>query len=158
MMHAKHAVRFDLAVDADVRLARQAISHGWSAVLVSRGIVIDREIGRGIIPALRLAERHQARLPASSCSYVFGDKVLGLAAFRLGAFIGARFMWGETASTLAIQEAERRGVVVESFREIHSVMDLRRQKLCPMEALAFACNNDHKFFCEAKTLLSTVLT
>ncbi len=137
---------------------RRAVGRGSSAVLVCRGSVLAEETGRGIVPALKIATRVLANPHVPPADLVFGDKVLGLAAFRLGALMGARFMWGETASTLAVKEAERRGVAVAFFHLTPCILSPTHNRVCLMEALAFASNSDLDFYDKARVRLAPALS
>jgi len=147
------------------------VLRGWSAAVARNGIVVGRETGSGVEPAIRLVDRlvafswspvasphvfpvkgpapriaiaKPAQTESSVCA--FADKVLGLAAFRAGALLGAKVMWGEIASRLAVLEGCRRGIPVYYHRLVPSIMDRTGANLCPMENLAFKAKGDIWFY------------
>lgn len=79
---------------------------------------------------------------------VFGDKVLGLAAFRLGALMGAGVMWGGLVSQPVLAEAAVRGIVVLGGEFVPSILNRAGDDLCPMEKLAALCKSDKRFYSE----------
>ena len=89
------------------------------------------------MPALMLL--HELRgedLERDQVPCVLADKVLGLAAFRLASLLGARAVYGELVSRLAVQEAGRRGIPIVWHRLVPTIMNARLDGLCPMEHLA----------------------
>ncbi len=138
-----------------VLVARQEILSGWASVLVADGKVMDREKGNGIKPALKILKRKLAvEEPGanSGCpthkSLVFGDKVLGLAAFRLGALMGAKVMWGGLVSQPAVAQAGERNITILGDQLVQSILNKPGDDLCPMERLASACKGDSEFYWE----------
>lgn len=147
------------ASEADLRRALNELQNGWSAAFVSRGTVLYRERGAGLGPAFRIATefltgRCCPGTPAQAVPGAFADKVLGLAAFRFGCLLGARLMWGEMASSLAVEEGRRRGIVVRYHRLVPAIMNRHRDGLCPMEHLAFQSQKDYQFCYRATAILS----
>ncbi len=138
--------------ERNLAIARAEIHSGWAAVLVKDGEVIDREKGRGIKPALVLVNRRFSRLETEADvleadpGLVFGDKVLGLAAFRLGYLIGCRAMWGEMASEIAVIEGKKRAVQVEYGQFVPMILNATGSGLCPMERLASTHDGDLEFY------------
>jgi len=128
-------------IERDLEVARREILSGWDTAIVRHGVVLDREKGKGLRPALQMARR---RKDAGPCA--FADKVLGLAAFRLGKAMGATVMWGELASSLAVREGKRCGIEVRYHRLVPAVMNVALDNLCPMERLAFLTGDDDLFF------------
>jgi len=126
--------------ERDLRLAQREIVEGWGTAIARRGVVVDKERGKGIRPALEMVRRSAGDEPCA-----FADKVLGLAAFRLGATLGAKVMWGEMASSLAVYEGRQRGIEVRYHTLVPSIMDAKLENLCPMERLAFATPGDLGF-------------
>jgi hypothetical protein len=133
-----------MELEEDLRLAVREVRDGWSAAFTRAGSVLGREQGRGLRPALTLVR--DCRI-TRSCA--FADKVLGLAAFRLGRLLGARMMWGDLASALAVQEGRRSGIEVRYHRLAPAILSLRKERLCPMEDLAFRSKDDWGFLREA---------
>jgi hypothetical protein len=129
-------------VEHDLEIARKEILEGWGTAVARNGIVLDRERGRGLRPALQMVRRHG---PVTAPS-AFADKVLGVAAFRLGWLLGARIMWGEMASSLAVAEGRQRGIEVKYHVLVPSIMNVSREDLCPMEHMAFLSQDDLLFF------------
>ena len=127
-------------LEQDLRLAVKEVQAGWSAAIVRKGVLLGRERGRGVRPALTLVRDHGEQHP-----FVLADKVLGLAAFRLGCLLGAKAMWGELASVLAVAEGRRRGIEVRYHRLVPAIMNDKRDGLCPMEQLAFRAHSDEEF-------------
>ena len=78
--------------------------------------------------------------------YAFADKVVGLAAFRLAYMLGARVMWGELTSSLAVAEARKRGVTLEYDRLVPAIMNMSQDDLCPMERMASQAAGDLQFY------------
>lgn len=128
------------------------LQQGWSVAFVRDGTVLGREKGKGLRPALALVGKRTAHdienggplRESPPCA--FADKVLGLAAFRLGRLLGARVMWGEMASELAVLEGRRTGVEVRYHALIPAVMQQDMKLLCPMEHLAFLSGDDYRFY------------
>jgi hypothetical protein len=135
-------------LEEDLRLAVREIQDGWSAAFARNGLVLGREQGKGLRPALKLVANLER---GSACA--FADKVLGLAAFRLGCLLGAGVMWGELASELAAAEGRRRGIEVRYHRLVPAIMNLRRDGLCPMEDLAFRSKDDTGFLREVSLVI-----
>lgn len=138
-----------------IKVARKEILSGWASVLVADGKVIDREKGHGIKPALLILKRNLTVDKSSSnlncpieLEIVFGDKVLGLAAFRLGALMGAKAMWGGLVSQLAVAQASERNIPILGEKLVQSIFDKSGDDLCPMERLASVCKNDSEFYWE----------
>ena len=127
-------------MERDLRVAIEELQDGWSAVVVRKGAVLGTERGRGVRPALTLVKKHGEKSPC-----VFADKVLGLAALRLGCLLGAKAMWGELASALAVAEGKRRGLEVRYHLLVPAIMNDKRDGLCPMEQLAFRAHSDEEF-------------
>ncbi len=134
--------------------AQTEIMSGWASVLVREGKALYREQGKGIRPAFLilqkklLEEGHTAGCSISEESLVFGDKVLGLAAFRLGALMGANAMWGDLVSKLALSEANKRGILIVYNRQAASILNMAGDDMCPMERLASVCRSDADFYSE----------
>ncbi len=137
-------------LERDLRLVVREVQGGWSAAFARAGAVLGREQGRGLRPALRLVQ-DVAFERVGPCA--FADKVLGLAAFRLGRLLGARVMWGEMASELAVAEGRRRGVEVRYHRLVPAIMNVRKDGLCPMEELAFRSKDDSAFLREVSAVI-----
>ena len=138
-------------VERNLAIAKAEIVSGWAAVLVKDGQVIDREKGKGIKPALTLVRRRfstagEERALEADEGLVFGDKVLGLAALKLGYLMGCRIMWGEMVSELAVIEGKRRGVHVEYGQLVPVILNAKGNGLCPMEHLAFSHDDDLEFY------------
>ncbi len=139
-------------VERNLAIAKAEIASGWAAVLVKDGQVIDREKGKGIKPALTLVRRRfstaqsEERALEADEGLVFGDKVLGLAALKLGYLMGCRIMWGEMVSELAVIEGKRRGVHVEYGQLVPVILNAKGNGLCPMEHLAFSHDDDLEFY------------
>lgn len=137
-----------------ISTAQTEIMSGWASVLVHEGKVLYREQGKGIKPALLvlqkklLGEGHTGGCSIPGESLVFGDRVLGLAAFRLGALMGAGAMWGDLVSKLALAEASKRGISVAYNRQTDSILNTAGDGLCPMERLASVCQSDADFYSE----------
>lgn len=149
----------------DLELAKKEIRDGYSACLVKDGVIVDREKGSRLKPVLSILERQIARhgglekirdtflvpqFEAGSSGvagdYAFADKVVGLAAFRLAYLLGARVMWGELTSSLAIAEARKRGVRLEYEKLVPAIMNLSQDDLCPMERMASQIDDDLRFY------------
>ncbi|MGE5580518.1 MAG: DUF1893 domain-containing protein [Bacillota bacterium] len=128
-------------IEKDLEIARREIMDGWGTAIVRHGVVLDREKGKGLRPALQMARRRESTGPCA-----FADKVLGLAAFRLGRAMGATVMWGEMASSLALSEGKRSGIEVRYHLLVPAVMNAALDNLCPMERLAFLTGDDDLFF------------
>ncbi len=128
-------------IERDLEIARREIMDGWGTAIVRHGVVLDHEKGKGLRPALQMARRRQNAGPCA-----FADKVLGLAAFRLGRAMGATVMWGEMASSLAVSEGKRSGIEVKYHRLVPAIMNVAMDNLCPMERLAFLTGEDDLFF------------
>jgi len=147
------------SLEGDLRAAICELQQGWSAAFVRNGVVLGREQGKGIGPALKMVQARMAQdrwsrsasREAPACA--FADRVLGLAAFRLGRLLGARIIWGEMASELAILEGRRLGVEVRCHRAVPAVMTYTRDGLCPMEHLAFRSESDLEFYLAAAGLV-----
>ncbi|HOK64625.1 MAG TPA: DUF1893 domain-containing protein [Bacillota bacterium] len=142
-------------VEFSIDVARAELSSGWSAVLVNGGEVLDKEKGKGIKPALALVKRriyegnlepHQ--LTTIDHELVLGDKVLGLAALKLGSLIGCGTMWGELASELAVREGKKRGIQVAYGELVPVILNASGTGLCPMERLASIYDDDLEFYFE----------
>lgn len=134
-------------ISLSLEVAKQQIDSGWASVLVADGKVLDREKGRGIRPALLILERigqNDGRYP----NLVFGDRVLGLAAFRLGALLGAKAMWGALVSQPVLAEAAARGIAVHGREFVPSILSRTGDGLCPMEQLSATCESDAQFYSE----------
>ncbi|HHW27027.1 MAG TPA: DUF1893 domain-containing protein [Firmicutes bacterium] len=139
----------------DLRLAKEAIQQGWSACLARRGKIIDKEQGIRLQPVLGILKRQvekygdltglQSSLAAEGY-YAFADKVIGLAAFRLAYLLGARAMWGELCSSLALEEARKRGVQLEYDNLVPAIMNQTQDDLCPMERMASEIASDLEFY------------
>ncbi|MGI6621282.1 MAG: DUF1893 domain-containing protein [Bacillota bacterium] len=138
-------VRKDIRLSLEV--AKRDLDSGWASVLVAGGQVLDRETGSGIRPALLILQR-MGRAMANHSDLVFGDKVLGLAAFRLGALMGAQAMWGGLVSQRALAEAAARGIPVYGREFVPSILNRTGDGLCPMEQLAVSCESDRQFYSE----------
>jgi hypothetical protein len=138
----------------DLGIAIGQVSQSWAACLVRNGVIVDKEMGNRLGPALSILRRQVERtcgrnlLPGSVAegSFAFADKVLGLAAFRLAYLCGAREMWGITVSALALREGERRGVPVFYHRLVPSIMNNKMDELCPMERLSWRASSDWEFY------------
>lgn len=142
-----------LCVDPDVKLAISQIDNGWKAAVVDKGVVLYRECGERLIPALTILERmNQTTLSPREC--VFADSVLGLAAFRLAALMGARMMWGNITSALAVSEGDRRGIKVLYRKLVPCIMNKTGEDLCPMEKKAFQASNDVEFYMHVRKVYS----
>jgi hypothetical protein len=131
----------------DLRFAARKLGEGWSVLAVRRGTVLAKGEGRRLVPALTLL--HELRGPGldgDEIPCVFADKVLGLAAFRLACLLGARAVYGELASRLAIKEAGQRGMPVAWHRVVPAIMNAWQDGLCPMEHLAFRAGSDFEFY------------
>lgn len=143
----------------DLCVAVREVQQGWSAAFVRDGVVLGREQGKGLKPALNLVrariagETDTGGTGRESLPCAFADKVLGLAAFRLGRLLGAQLMWGEMASELAVVEGRRAGVDVRYHLLIPAVMDQKMQSLCPMEHLAFRSGSDYRFYLDLTALI-----
>lgn len=129
-----------MKLESDLLLARKQIVLGWGTAIARQGVVVDRERGRRLRPALEMVRRRAGSAPCA-----FADKVLGLAAFRLGAVLGAKIMWGEMASSLAVREGRRRGIEVRYHVLVPAIMNATLEDLCPMEHMAFITPNDVLF-------------
>jgi hypothetical protein len=132
----------------DLELAKREIVSGASVACVARGVILDKEVGRRLLPAFKVLCRLQGMGYANKFPIAFADKVMGLAAFRLAYLAGARIMWGEMASDLAVLEGKRRGVPVYYHRIVPAILNMSQSGLCPMEHLAFVSTNDEEFFSE----------
>lgn len=134
--------------------AKTQILSGWASVLVHKGNVLYREQGKGIKPALLILQKklfeegHTGVCSIPGASLVFGDRVLGFAAFRLGALMGAGAMWGELVSKAALIEASKRGILIAYNRQAASILNTSGDDLCPMERLASVCKSDADFYSE----------
>ncbi len=135
------------SISLSLEVAREQIDSGWASVLVADGKVLDREKGRGIKPALLILQR-MGQTAGRYPNLVFGDRVLGLAAFRLGALMGAEAMWGTLVSQPVLTEAASRGIVVEGRKLVPSILNRAGDGLCPMEQLSAACESDTQFYTE----------
>ncbi len=139
-------------IEHSIETARHEIQSGWASVLVQNGKVLDREQGKGIRPALMIFQRRLVGaspsnlLPAKDNSLVFGDRVLGLAAFKLGCLMGAGAMWGDLVSQLALAEAGLKGVPVVYEKRVQSILNRAGDDLCPIERLASGCDKDSDFY------------
>lgn len=139
-------------MDRDLSVAIRELQKGWSVAFVRNGVVLGREKGKGLRPALvlvglRIAQEIENGGPTrESPPCAFADKVLGLAAFRLGRLLGARVMWGEMASELAVLEGRRAGIEVRYHTLVPAVMHQSMERLCPMEHLAFRSCDDYRFY------------
>ncbi len=137
-------------LDEQLGLAVREVLNGWSVAYARSGQVLAREGGAGLRPILKLARdlaaRESAEFPAEAAPCALADKVLGLAAFRLGSLLGAKKMWGELASELAVVEGRRRGIEVRYHRVVPAIMNQKRDDLCPMERLAYLSRDDFEFF------------
>lgn len=132
---------------SDLNLAVAQVNEGWSACAVRNGVVIGRERGSRLEPALailRALRGHDLQRDKVRCA--FADKVLGLAAFRIACLMGAKAVYGELASSLAVVEGRRRGIVVAYHRLVPAIMNVRQDGLCPMESLAFTSHSDYEFY------------
>lgn len=129
-------------IESDLRVVQREITEGWGTAVARNGVVLDRERGRGLRPALEMVRR----LGADAGPYAFADRVLGVAAFRLAWVLGARIMWGEMASSLAVAEGKRRGIEVRYHILVPAIMNATREDMCPMEHLAFCVQDDLLFF------------
>lgn len=131
----------------DLKYAARKLGEGWSVVAVRKGMVLAKGEGRRLMPALMLL--HELRgedLERDQVPCVLADKVLGLAAFRLASLLGARAVYGELVSRLAVQEAGRRGIPIVWHRLVPTIMNARQDGLCPMEHLAFRAGSDFEFY------------
>ncbi len=145
--------RKDLSPDLEV--VKQGLRCGWSAVLAIGGRILDKEKGSGIKPAFLIVRRRfegVGTFGSPEPHLVFGDKVLGLAAFRLGALLGAGVMWGNMISELAVKEAVRRGVRMCGSEFVPFILNRDGNDLCPMEKLASSCTDDAQFYAELEKL------
>ncbi|HHX27915.1 MAG: DUF1893 domain-containing protein [Bacillota bacterium] len=131
----------------DLRYAARELGEGWSVLAARSGTILAKGQGRRLKPALVLLhELRGSRLEGDKIACVFADKVLGLAAFRLACLLGAKAVYGEVTSRLAVQEARRRGILVAWHRLVPAVLNERQDGLCPMEHLAFKSESDFEFY------------
>lgn len=108
---------------------------------------MGRERGRRLEPALALLTALRGScLERDKVLCAFADKVIGLAAFRLACLLGAEAVYGEIASSLAVDEGRRRGIPVVYHNLTPVIMNMRQDGLCPMEHLAFRSENDFEFY------------
>lgn len=128
------------SLERDLAVARDMVLAGWSCAVAKDGVVIDSEKGRGVMPVLAIAKRlRKVEITA------LADRVLGLAAFKAGALMGARVMWGQMASALAVYEGYKRGIPVLFHTLVPAVLNDLGNGLCPMEHLAFLSSEDVNF-------------
>ncbi|HHY76277.1 MAG TPA: DUF1893 domain-containing protein [Firmicutes bacterium] len=131
----------------DMRIAARTLAEGWSIVAVRNGAVIAKSEGRRLMPALELLhELRGPELDRAEVPCVVADKVLGLAAFRLACLLGARAVYGELVSRLAVREASLRRIPVAWHRLVPAIMNIRQDGLCPMEHLAWRSGSDYEFY------------
>ncbi|HHT84402.1 MAG: DUF1893 domain-containing protein [Bacillota bacterium] len=135
------------SISLSLESAKQQIDSGWSSVLVADGKVLDREKGSGIKPALLILQR-MGQTARQHPNLVFGDRVLGLAAFRLGVLMRARAMWGGLVSQPVLAEAAARGIQVDGREFVPSILNRTGDGLCPMERLSASCDSDAGFYSE----------
>jgi hypothetical protein len=131
----------------DLDLAVAEVDAGWSASAVKNRMILGRERGRRLEPALSLLVKLRGEdLTKDPVPCAFADKVLGLAAFRLACLLGARAVYGELASSMAVDEGRLRGIPVLYHRVVPAIINVRRDGLCPMEHLAFRSESDYEFY------------
>jgi hypothetical protein len=140
---------------ADLDLAKRAVREGWSACLTSDGKIIDQERGNRLKPVLTILNREMEKYggmdglqsyAVAGGGRAFADKVVGLAAFRLAYLLGARAMWGELTSSLALEEAGKRGVTLEYDKLVPAIMNQTQDDLCPMERMASQVESDLELY------------
>lgn len=150
LVQRKYVRRFSLIelglFEKDVALARSHVLNGWSCAIAENGVLVDREKGRGVLPVMMLVKRMEKARGRSYSRLVLADRVLGLAAFRAGALLDAKIMWGYMASDLAVQEGYRRGIPVIYHRLVPAIIKETGKELCPMEHLAFTSTTDRAFY------------
>lgn len=143
------------ASTASLNLAKKAVQEGWSACLTGDGKIIDQERGNRLKPVLAILNRELDRYGGmdglqsgvlAGGHRAFADKVIGLAAFRLAYLLGARAMWGELTSSLALEEAGKRGVTLEYDSLVPAIMNQTQDDLCPMERMASQAESDLEFY------------
>lgn len=131
----------------DLKYAARKLGEGWAIVAVRNGTVLGKSEGRRLMPALALLhELRGPELEKDQVPCVVADKVMGLAAFRLACLLGARAVYGEMVSRLAVREADRRGIPVVWHRLVPAIMNARQDGLCPMEHRAFRAGSDFEFY------------
>lgn len=130
----------------DMVLARREIENGFSAACAQDGEVIYREKGQRLMPVYKIYKKVKEKSQKGQGSSVaFADTVVGLAAFRLAALFGAKAMWGEVVSELALKEGERRGIIVRYKTLVPKILNESQTDLCPMEKLSSSVKSDIEF-------------
>jgi len=106
---------------------------GFSAVLVKNGRILASEKGEGVKPLLLACRASGADARGSSLA----DKVVGVAAARVGIDVGVRAVYGHLVSEGAARELQDEGIVAQWGRLVPFILNRAGDGQCPMETGSF---------------------
>ena len=118
--------------ERDLNAARCLLEKGFSAVLVKDGRILASEKGEGVKPLLMACQAAGADAQGSSLA----DKVVGVAAARVGIDVGVRQVYGHLMSEGAARELQDEGIVAQWDRLVPFILNRAGDGQCPMERLA----------------------
>ncbi len=116
----------------DLTLAAEHLRReGLAFVAARRGQVVFQSADPGLGALLRAARKLRE---AQAQDVVLADRVVGLAALLVACWAGIRAVHAELASEAAHQEADARGVFLQSVRCVPWVLNRSGDGPCPFEA------------------------
>lgn len=123
----------DSELTGDLSAARRMLETGFSAVLVKNGRILASEKGEGVKPLLLACRASGADARGSSLA----DKVVGVAAARVGIDVGVRAVYGHLVSEGAARELQDEGIVAQWGRLVPFILNRAGDGQCPMETGSF---------------------
>jgi hypothetical protein len=123
--------------ERDLNAARCLLEKGFSAVLVKDGRILASEKGEGVKPLLMACQAAGADAQGSSLA----DKVVGVAAARVGIDVGVRQVYGHLMSEGAARELHDAGIAAQWGKLVPFILNRAGDGQCPMERLALSAGS-----------------